>query len=170
MIRNSFSLILIFLVSLGAACKDSTFRFKYNSKFKNCDFIARKNTELRCEFYGVKTHCPETCNSCNICTDSPLRFKIVSKASSFVRSCMWVGNQDTATRCEIHGVKFECPVTCGLDCKSNCEDRAGRFEIVTSIDRVFARNCDWVKKKDTTNRCNIKGVAELCPQTCGICA
>ncbi len=166
-----YMILFTIFATLSEACRDSTYRFRYNGKFRSCDFVARHNTAFRCEFFGVKFHCPQTCSTCNICGDSPIHFKIVSEESFFYRSCQWVRNQDTENRCLINRVKFECPVTCGTACPyNNCEDREGRFKIVTSTDRVMKRSCEWVQKKDTSARCNIPGVAELCKETCGLCS
>jgi hypothetical protein len=35
---------------------------------------------------------------------------------------------------------------------------------------TISRYCEWVGRKDVTNRCSLQGVSAACPVTCGTCA
>ena len=52
---------------------------------------------------------------------------------------------------------------------SSCVDSPFRFRLRKN-GRNISRGCTWVANKDTNNRCNLTGVASMCPDTCGVCS
>ncbi len=102
------------------------------------------------------------------CEDTSLRFKVEWNGRLITRDCIWIGNRATFQRCNtITGVSAACPVTCGT-CEETCEDTSLRFKVEWN-ERIVTRDCIWIGNKATIQRCNIKGVAEACPVTCGLC-
>lgn len=53
--------------------------------------------------------CKLTCGACG-CQDSSVRFPV----NNVTQSCEWVARTDTEARCMMDGLRFYCPVTCGL--------------------------------------------------------
>lgn len=160
--------IALQLIACGNACTNTRNFFEFKNKFKTCNFIAKKNTSERCTEPGVQYHCPVTCGACDesTCADTPLMFKIKQQANAIVRSCEWVMRKDTQSRCALPGVKDKCPSACGT-CVA-CDDSNGYFAIeFPKMD--FNRSCEWVARQDTAVRCRLKGVKEICKQTCGQC-
>jgi len=99
------------------------------------------------------------------CVDSPLRLKIIKDGNIISRSCTWVGNKATIQRCAMAGVSDACPVTCN-SC-STCEDTSLRMRLTKSDGTSVVRNCEWVARKDTPNRCSWS--SNTCRATCGQC-
>ena len=100
------------------------------------------------------------------CKDSTLRLKIPWNGGRVTRSCTWVAKKQTLVRCAVDGVAQACRETCGT-C-SICEDSTLRLRIPWNGKNV-ARYCTWVANKQTLIRCAVDGVADACPQTCGVC-
>lgn len=48
---------------------------------------------------------------------------------------------------------------------NNCNDSPFRFRLKKN-GRNIARDCTWVRNRDTINRCSIEGVPSMCPSTC----
>ncbi len=48
---------------------------------------------------------------------------------------------------------------------SECDDSSLRFK----INNAFTRDCKWVARKNTINRCKFEGVQEMCANTCESC-
>lgn len=101
--------------TITGQCEDSTFRFKAiksdGTKItRGCVWVERKPN--RCSMEGVDTMCPKTCNLCNECTDSELRFKFTWNNKKMTRSCDWVAARSTNLRCGISGMKQTCRSTC----------------------------------------------------------
>ncbi len=94
-------------------CADSTLKmFIRGGAKKSCSWVATNNTQLRCEIPGVASHCPVTCGTCILCTDSAKRFQLKT-ASKDIKSCSWVRNAKTKFRCTMEGVASACRETCG---------------------------------------------------------
>ena len=163
-----FLSIFAFRVAAVKACEDLPIRFKFNKRYRGCEFIARTDTEKRCKYEGVKYHCPKTCGTCGSpCADSPMKVKIVKPLIMIRRSCVWVATKDTVTRCNLPSVRTNCPLTC-TGCES-CTDTIDKFLIKGGGDS-FNRSCEWVAKKDTETRCLLKNIQGACKKTCGQCA
>lgn len=98
-------------------CQDSPLRFKtvLNNAFvtRNCTWAATRATNYRCGLVGVRETCPLTCNACNSCTDSPLRFKMNFNNTLMTRDCEWVKTKSTNWRCGAFGMNNTCRDTCG---------------------------------------------------------
>ncbi len=50
-----------------------------------------------------------------------------------------------------------------------CEDTSLRFKVVWN-GRLITRDCIWIGNRATIQRCNIEGVKQACPKTCGMCS
>lgn len=82
----------------------------------------------RCTFDDLSLHCRATCDICDVCEDSSLRFKLVKDSGDRIaRDCTWVENRQTRIRCGYDGVDESCPLTCGL-CDEEEEDKKNIFE------------------------------------------
>ena len=105
------------------------------------------------------------------CVDSTLRLMILgANGTRIVRSCTWVANQDTATRCALSGVDQACPSTCGV-CSTCADPTSGttglRFKFTKEGDEID-KTCEWVARKHTQSRCAL--TSNICRSTCGLCA
>ncbi len=98
------------------SCNDTSLRFKLlwngNLIMRDCIWIGNRATVQRCKLPGVPTACPVTCDACNTCEDSTVRFKVGWNSKKIMRDCTWVGNKATVQRCNIDGVAEACPATC----------------------------------------------------------
>jgi hypothetical protein len=101
------------------------------------------------------------------CKDSTLRFKLVYNGKKISRDCGWVAKKSTNQRCAADGVPSHCPDTCGTSC-SPCIDASNRFRL-TYNGKKISRDCGWVAKKSTNQRCAAGGVTDTCRFTCGAC-
>ena len=99
------------------------------------------------------------------CVDSSLRFKVVKNERTITRNCIWIG-RGTVQRCALPGASAACPVTC--DTCNTCEDTTVRFRVEWNERRRF-RDCAWISKRATVQKCNLPGVSDSCPETCGVC-
>ena len=105
----------------GDSCVDSPLRFQLTKKdgkkvSRDCIWVANKATISRCKLTGVSFQCPSTCNTCDVCQDSSLRFKFDFKdRGKIARDCTWVANKNTNGRCKVDGMENTCRETC-----SNC--------------------------------------------------
>ena len=109
---------------------------------------------------------PSVSETSKPCNDSTVRFRLRKNGRNIARSCVWVANKDTKNRCAIEGVSSMCPKTCGT-CDP-CIDGTARFKLVYN-DRKITRSCEWVAKKQTSQRCTAAGVSGACRLTCGSC-
>ncbi len=107
---------------------------------------------------------PTTSSSCN---DTTLRFKVNWNNNLIMRDCIWIGNRATIQRCNLPGVSAACPVTCGT-CDT-CVDTTIRFKVSWNGNLIM-RDCIWIGNRATVQRCNLPGVADACPVTCGLCS
>ena len=103
--------------TVGLPCVDSPTRFtiksEYNSLIRSCSWVAKQDTTNRCFLPGVQENCPKECG-CESCDDdSSEKFEIIFPAVDLKKSCNWVANQDTATRCALPDVSNVCKFTCG---------------------------------------------------------
>lgn len=92
-------------------CADSNLEFKVNRRigFKNCDWVADQPAR-RCEFSGIKQHCPETCDAEEYCdVDSPKSF--ILEENGRTRRCAWTA-RDSEQRC----LKIDMCNTCRETC------------------------------------------------------
>lgn len=112
----------------------------------------------------------EPCDdSTPVCVDSPLRFRVIRNDKIRWKTCEWVATRSTKFRCGLEGVGIMCPDTCADSC-SSCTDATLRFKVLLWNGKTGARDCGWVKKKNTLNRCKVDGVSESCRATCGVCS
>ena len=158
-------------------CRDSSlgFRVMYNDKLrsKSCEWVARHPT-WKCELEGVSEHCPNTCGSCDTCSDSTLVFyhegiyheDINHEEIEKSGKCAWVARKDTDTRCAIPGIADTCRSTCNT---CGCSDVDGKFDF-TFGGATISKSCAWAGRKNTETRCAVATVASNCPDTCGNCA
>ena len=104
------------------------------------------------------------------CVDAPFRFDIVfdddGEQKTKTRSCDWVKNKSTKTRCKMDGVKEMCPATCGA-CQV-CADSTSKIKVMYNGEKV-GKDCDWVRRKNTPRRCKVGGIRDVCRKTCGNC-
>lgn len=98
-------------------CADSSLRFKltWNGRkiTRGCDWVANKQTIMRCAADGVAAMCSDTCGTCSTCVDSDLRFKLTWNSKKITRGCTWVANKQTVMRCAVDGITGACSSTCG---------------------------------------------------------
>lgn len=98
----------------SSSCNDSplAFKIKIGGEIvsKTCAW-AKKKKESRCRKGGVKRTCPLTCESCDVCKNSPYRLEITSTK---VKTCEWV-KRKKERRCMLEGVADSCRKLC-----SNC--------------------------------------------------
>ena len=99
-------------------CIDSQLKFlkftnSWPRKRKGCFWVGHKNTAKRCAIKRVESHCPKTCNQCDLhrCADSARLFH--EPTSDRERGCYWVSKKNTSKRCSIPGVASVCRETCG---------------------------------------------------------
>jgi len=103
--------------SSSGTCTDTTLRFKVRKNSgkmisRDCRWVSN-NSDNRCSLIGVSATCPNTCESCDVCEDSTLRFKVIKNdGKKITRDCTWVSNRATG-RCGFDGVSEICRVTCG---------------------------------------------------------
>jgi hypothetical protein len=115
------------------------------------------------EVAGYYPHVPKP----HGCSDTTLRFKTVMNGKKIFRYCTWVANQSTVYRCGLDGVSSMCPVTCGT-CEV-CIDGTARFKVEYN-DKKITRDCTWVSKKATSQRCSLDdGISYACRSTCALC-
>jgi len=99
-------------------CVDTSLRFKvfWNDRqiTRDCFWIGNRATVQRCNLEGVSAACPVTCNKCDTCEDTTVRFKVFWNGRQVTRDCTWIGNRATIQRCNLEGVSAACPVTCGV--------------------------------------------------------
>ena len=100
------------------------------------------------------------------CSDSPARFRVLFNGKKISRRCAWVAKKFTDERCELDGVAEMCPATC--DTCSICENSSLRFTFEWR-GKTVSKNCVWVARKLTEERCNEEGVTESCRATCEGC-
>ncbi len=168
-------------------CVDSMLRFKFEyngvESFRLCDWVAKKDTAMRCAIKGIGSTCPLTCGTClqsspapivtpsptssptYDCEDSPFRFQVKRDGKFIRRNCAWVFVKPKS-RCKLNGVKSHCPQTC-RSC-GDCANSKLRFKFNYNGVESF-RLCDWVARKDTPTRCAIEGVSTTCSLTCDTC-
>jgi hypothetical protein len=102
----------------STTCEDSTLRFRvlYNGNkiSRDCGWVAKKSTKLRCAADGVPSHCPVACGtSCSPCIDASNRFRLTYDGKKISRDCSWVAKRSTKLRCAADGVTDTCRLTCG---------------------------------------------------------
>ena len=101
----------------SSTCSDSPNQFRTTKPsgsyiWRNCSWVA-KNT-IRCSWDGVSSICPATCNSCNPCRDSTIRFRMVYNGRNKARNCAWVGKRNKGKKCRASGARESCRETCGM--------------------------------------------------------
>ena len=128
---------------------------------KSCKWVARKDTQSRCQLKHVADFCPHICKgNCNV--DTETRFSI---AGVGIKSCDWVKRipSKRKQRCNMKEVSMLCRATCS---DKFCTDSPliGRF--VKATGEVVDKPCSWVSNKHTKKRCSYQNVASFCPSTC----
>jgi len=97
----------------GEECTDSLTPFVTGSGvIKGCPFIA--NDLQRCNAVGVSSHCPETCDACDLyaCEDSSLQFKF--RRDEYYCIVLEQLDEDRKARaCEIELISSTCRASCG---------------------------------------------------------
>jgi len=96
---------------IAVVCTDSPLKLLINNNTtKSCSWVSR-NTEKRCKKKGVASHCPNTCNKCELfqCKDSNIRWY---HKNDQTKKCSWVGSRNRVKRCNIPGVMDTCRETC----------------------------------------------------------
>jgi len=153
-----------------SSCNDSAMRFKVvksenNKIMRNCVWVSNK-PEKRCTFEGVKFICSFSCDKCNACKDSTIRFKVTKPCGKkIMRDCVWVSNKPEK-RCTFEGVKFICSFSC--DKCNACKDSTIRFKVTKPCGKKIMRDCVWVSNKPE-KRCTLYGVTLACRSSCGAC-
>jgi len=118
---------------------------------------------------GQPTDNPSTTptNGSETCEDSVNSFIVKIKGKNRWKNCNWASKKSPKYRCNLsRDVKTTCPDTC-QSC-SPCADSTARLRFKHKGKRVL-RYCNWVGKKQTGKRCKMKGLAEACRDTCGLC-
>lgn len=96
-------------------CVDSQLKFLVNKRLRSCNWIKERNTAYRCSKQDgfAATHCPVACGQTvsSGCVDATKRFALTKNGA--LKTCAWVGNKNTQSRCRNKGVADTCPVTCG---------------------------------------------------------
>ena len=100
----------------NASCSDSPLEFqaKINNNKKiqiNCVNVA-SNPDYYCSESAIAATCPSTCNVCNICEDSPLKFGIMNGNKLKFNDCKKV-KKKPEKMCVLAGVDLTCQQTCG---------------------------------------------------------
>jgi len=107
----------------GGSCVDSFYEFKVKDsdglkKYRDCSWVAKKDTQDRCNLKGVTHICPVTCQSCDKCKDTTLLLKFLDTTNGdqqAKKKCNWVKKEH---KCNIDGMPNACRKTC-----SNCHPR-----------------------------------------------
>lgn len=104
------------------------------------------------------------------CADTPLGIKFLTDGMTGLQDCSWVAEEDTQKRCELVGVSAACPLTCGT-CTS-CDDpepsESGfKFGFLKEGRGMIYRDCEWVKRRDRKNRCEL--TSNVCRAACKVC-
>lgn len=149
-------------------CDDSPFKFKVKfngkKKSKTCEWVAR-HPSWKCQLEGVSSHCPQSCGTCGICSDSMVQFIVDSNnATAADKSCEWVARKNTEMRCSIPGIAE----TCRSTCDNCCSDSAVTFSL-TFNGNELVKTCEWVARMNTEERCAVPEASYNCPKTCGTC-
>lgn len=149
-------------VCFGGCFDDPKFRLE-GVDSQDCEWVAAEDTVNRCAKEGVFEGCPNTCNPLCFggCSDDP-NFRLNGVNG---KSCEWVAKQKTSERCAKPGVADACSQTCKglcavpteLDCTDDEDFMLGGLK---------AKNCEWVGKQKTDNRCKKPGVMASCRKTC----
>merc|ERR1740124_702763 len=165
-------------------CADSKFKFKTKDSDgsaidKTCSWVSSKK-EKRCQYDNVSTHCPGTCGTCELCSDSQAEFLFKNEYTT----CAFTNEK----KCSIAGFFHTCRATCGT-CPSlvpsippssrpstapsalpsvNCTDSTFTFKTKDSDGSAIDKTCSWVSSKKE-KRCEYDNVSTHCPGTCGTC-
>lgn len=99
-------------------CVDSPLKMFFSGgALRSCSWVSDADEATRvarCENEpGVASHCPNSCGTCLVCSDSGKRFKTVENKKE-IKSCAWVERKNSKMRCKKEGVMQTCKKTCGL--------------------------------------------------------
>lgn len=100
-------------------CEDSNLSFEVKFKkmekpvVRKCSFIKNASKAWRCNLPGVKEICAKSCGTCEICSDSTSKFKVLYNSRYVNRDCNWVKQKNRKGRCRIPGMRDACRETCG---------------------------------------------------------
>ena len=91
-------------------CEDSPLKFKLKNKNRNCKWVARYDTDNRCKMWGVKNHCPKTCNKPSSCTKNSGKLFQLRENWRWKRCGFF--NTNSKWRCKKEGAKDTCRKSC----------------------------------------------------------
>ena len=119
-----------------------------------------------CPGTGTTLPVPPSPPTSGSCVDSPLRFKVkLDNGKSKFKDCGWVADNPSICT-QFSKVTSHCPDTCG-GC-AICKDAPLKFK-VTIKRKTGKKNCKWVRKNQTENKCGYSGVRETCREACNAC-
>lgn len=103
-------------------CKDSNLPVDIEDQglIKGCGWLANEKNEMfgyGCNNNkGVQTHCPEACDTCDVCADSTLPFLIINEddASLDKKLTCETLNVEAGGDCENPKIRKTCPKKCGV--------------------------------------------------------
>ncbi len=81
-----------------------------------------------------------------------------------MKGCNWIAEMKTNWRCDLPGVRVQCPVTCD----ACCLDSEERYEVTIGTFAGKMKTCAWAGEK-VRPRCNDPAAQEACPRACGTC-
>lgn len=163
-------------VTSSGNCIDSPLPLLFKSRERYCTWAGRKIK--RCKKPGIASHCPVTCDSCNVnqCTDSSISFNVEEIGQT--KTCLWA-SKNPDVRCQKGGVEETCRRSCNTciytsDAPTplptlipienpNCVDSPLEFKVNANV-----RSCAWVGVK-TSIRCELANVKSHCPVVCNAC-
>jgi len=102
------------------------------------------------------------------CEDTTSRFEVTELGGKTKKKgCDWVAEMRTSWRCDLVGVREQCPATCG-GCGDDCADKAGKYTITIGTFTGDKKACKWVAQRPRV-RCKDPAAQEHCPASCGLC-
>jgi len=158
--------------------QDSKYKFKIKSTKDHIRCSELTNENDLCNDQDVQSHCPVTCGSPKMCSDSQVKFK--TKKNGF-KYCWELGNI-----CGNLDGRLTCRYTCEV-CKPDapseldtmvpsgnpsisCQDSEIQFKTVDGSGNHYQKKCSAIERGgDKKTVCGYDGVDSHCPVTCGRC-
>lgn len=132
---------------------------------KGCAYIRRKDTVERCaKHVEARANCRATCGTCFAPSASP------SSSPTAKPSAKPSAKPTKMPSPSPSAAPTKNPSPSPSSSPTDCVDLPDleRFYIG---DPIFEfKTCEWVKRRDTVNRCLYSESIENCPRTCGMCA
>jgi hypothetical protein len=133
-------------------CFDSELRIGFKpekenkKKFRSCETIDRSD----CSTVGIADSCPSICGACNLCEDSPFKFKVKGRKRKW--DCNFV-KKNAEKRCTKPGVMHLCRRTCNVcnDLTVKCLEKFPKVD----TDKLGDGTCDGFGYN--TRRCGFDG-------------